>query len=593
MPDADLARRDGVELVKTGRWEAQSGTWEPTPEDLAAAVEAQSCPAIRRPIVKLGHVDSRFDGEPALGWFENLRVADGGHTLVGDQVTLPWLSSVQAAAYPSRSVEGNYRHRCSEGHTHRFVLTAVALLGVTPPAVKTIRNLNDLPAMLGVAASEPEVPEGAEHVQVTIMAAGRFDESKHKRDGDGQFARKAGGDADAADGKPAAGPGRKVRLRDADGKAVHLELTDGALSLRIPYDGDDSDDGDDDPERQVDHFDTLRLDADTTTEWAEDLEFIAQQRDAYVKKAKAAAARMDQLDSDTGSAEYKQAQDAWFEIGGDGQRIAGGEVDGVDGTLVYEMRMGDDVADTQFLIGLRPKDAGGDWDLQEAASDLAGGFLPMTGFRRLMKELGVTPVKASASPDLPAAEPEQVINPDPKEGDPVSTTDLSGHRSRLGLSDDAEMDAVLEAYAAKLTEAETKTPEPTPEMVAASAAAVKTAEELAVRASKAEDAQAGMREELTKVRSELDTIKASAAQTVKASAFDRWSSTGRLKPADRETWEQRYDRDPEMVTEILDGRGEGSEVPVMASGVTGPAEPTGTDTIDAEYERLFGEKAGA
>jgi 2'-5' RNA ligase len=167
----ELARRPDVELIKTGRWQTMSGSWNPTPEDLASAVEAQACPAIRRPIVKLGHVDTRFDGEPAMGWFENLRVADGGATLLGDQVTLPWLDSIQAAAYPSRSIEGNYNHRCSENHVHKFVLTAVALLGVTPPAVQTIRNLHDLPAALGVAASEQGVPEGAEHVQVTILAA--------------------------------------------------------------------------------------------------------------------------------------------------------------------------------------------------------------------------------------------------------------------------------------------------------------------------------------------------------------------------------------------------------------------------------------
>ncbi|GAB7053117.1 phage protease [Catenuloplanes indicus] len=194
-PTVDLARREGVELVRTGRWETMTGSWTPTAEDIAAAVDAQSCPAIRKPVVKLGHTDARFavgDGEPALGWFENLRATDGGSTLVGDQVTLPWLHSVQAAAYPSRSIEGNYNHRCGAGHVHKFVLTAVALLGVTPPAVKTIRNLNDLPGMLGVAASDPDVPEGAERVQVTIMARRRaedFDEGSTKRDAGGRFSR--------------------------------------------------------------------------------------------------------------------------------------------------------------------------------------------------------------------------------------------------------------------------------------------------------------------------------------------------------------------------------------------------------------------
>jgi 2'-5' RNA ligase len=177
MPDVKLARRPDVELVRTGRFQTLTGSWNPTPADIRAAVEAMECPAIRKPVIRIGHTDKRFadavisgDGEPALGWFENLRAADGGHTLVADQVTLPWLHSVQAAAYPSRSIEGNYNHRCSEGHTHPFVIHTVALLGVTPPGVQTLRSLNDLPEMLGVAATG-EVPDGARPVQVTVMAA--------------------------------------------------------------------------------------------------------------------------------------------------------------------------------------------------------------------------------------------------------------------------------------------------------------------------------------------------------------------------------------------------------------------------------------
>ncbi|MET0416048.1 MAG: 2'-5' RNA ligase family protein [Actinoplanes sp.] len=404
MPEIDLARREGVELVRTGSWSTMSGSWNPTPDDLAAAVEAQSCPAIGKPIIKLGHLDKRFkpdpenDGEPAMGYFENLRVADGGHTLLGDQVTLPWLHSVQAAAYPSRSIEGNYNHTCASGHRHKFVLTAVALLGVTPPAVKTIRRLNDLPAMLGVAASEPEVPEGAEHVQVTIMAGRHsFDESKHKRDDDGQFASKSGGGSHRADtGSDApAQPARTVKLRESGGDQLTLQFADGGMTFQFPHDNDDEDE----------QFDTVTLDRKTTAEFAEELDAVSTARDAYVKRAKQASDRFDKAEAegDTSSPEYLAAQEAWFELGGDGQSIIRGELDTDNGALVYEMRMGADVADTELFIAVRPQDAGEDWDLQDTAENGAGGVLSQAQFRRLRKEVGGAVQVAASEPTVAAA----------------------------------------------------------------------------------------------------------------------------------------------------------------------------------------------
>ncbi|MEU3452165.1 hypothetical protein ABZ671_00780 [Micromonospora sp. NPDC006766] len=168
----DMARWDGVELIRTGRWSISTGQWDASREDLAAAVAAMSCPAIGKPIIKIGHTDTRFtpgDGEPAIGWYENLRVADGGHTLIADQVAPAWLTDVQAAAWPNRSVEGTYNARCGLGHTHPFVLTAVALLGVTPPGVSTLtalHSLDDVKALYGIAAGR-EPAEG----EVRIVAA--------------------------------------------------------------------------------------------------------------------------------------------------------------------------------------------------------------------------------------------------------------------------------------------------------------------------------------------------------------------------------------------------------------------------------------
>jgi hypothetical protein len=192
---AELTRRDGVELVRTGTWAISTGTWTAGRSDLAAAVAAISCPAVRHPVLKIGHTDKRFtpgadeDGEPAIGWADNLRLADGGHTLLGDYVGVPaWLNSIMASAWPDRSIEGEYNHRCQIGHTHPFVLTAVSLLGVTPPGVGTLRSLADVQALYGLAASA-EPADGVVRVAATIPGnvAARF-RPDQKRDRHGRWA---------------------------------------------------------------------------------------------------------------------------------------------------------------------------------------------------------------------------------------------------------------------------------------------------------------------------------------------------------------------------------------------------------------------
>src|SRR4051812_19712565 len=129
-----LANLPGVELVQAGQWDLSTGRVTFTRADLAAAVAALDCPAVRRPVLKLGHVDPRFDGEPAVGFVANMCLADGGHTVVGDYVGMPgWLGDILASAFPDRSIEGCFDFKCQVGHTHPFVITAVALLGVSAP----------------------------------------------------------------------------------------------------------------------------------------------------------------------------------------------------------------------------------------------------------------------------------------------------------------------------------------------------------------------------------------------------------------------------------------------------------------------------
>ncbi len=148
-------------------------------------------------------------------------------------------------------------------------------------------------------------------------------------------------------------------------------------------------------------------------------------------------------------------------------------------------------------------------------------------------------------------------------------------RSRLGLPDDADDSAILAALDGLKQQAE-KPAEPSPEQVAASAAA-----------------RDEMKAEITRLSTELASIKASSAADAKKAFFDTVVNEGRIAPADREGWEARFDRAPDVIREVLASIAPNTAVPVQAAGYTGTGDEGVTDQIDVEYERLFGEKAGA
>lgn len=160
MPAA-LITIPAVELATVGRWPASTGVWDCTAEDLAAAVMAADDPDLRTPIVRLGHTDPRFDGEPAIGRIENLRLSADGMTLIGDLVGVPaWLAEIMPSAFPSRSVEATRNAVTASGHKHRLILTGLALLGVELPAIERLADVAALygtePAQI-IASGEPIV----------------------------------------------------------------------------------------------------------------------------------------------------------------------------------------------------------------------------------------------------------------------------------------------------------------------------------------------------------------------------------------------------------------------------------------------------
>jgi hypothetical protein len=150
-----LATIPNVPLCETGDWDAMTGPVTFTVADFQAAVAALDCPAVRRPILKLGHVGQHGQptmGAPAIGWVDNLHTEVDGNRLAGDYAGMPaWLAEILPSAYPDRSIEGTWDFKCALGHTHDFVIRAVALLGVDEPAVGTLASLQDIARLYDVS----------------------------------------------------------------------------------------------------------------------------------------------------------------------------------------------------------------------------------------------------------------------------------------------------------------------------------------------------------------------------------------------------------------------------------------------------------
>lgn len=171
-----------VEIARVGEWKLASGPLDVTPQMLVDAAAYAGRSEARPSPVRLGHGDPRFDGEPALGWLQNLRVEGTGAdtVLVGDILDMPdWLAEAAPKHWPDRSMEG-WTDMEADGRTYGLVVDGLALLGVSPPGMSSLRSLRDLPQALGVAASAriaatfqtPDPADGAgstTHTQGVLM----------------------------------------------------------------------------------------------------------------------------------------------------------------------------------------------------------------------------------------------------------------------------------------------------------------------------------------------------------------------------------------------------------------------------------------
>jgi ATP-dependent protease ClpP protease subunit len=185
------------------------------------------------------------------------------------------------------------------------------------------------------------------------------------------------------------------------------------------------------------------------------------------------------------------------------------------------------------------------------------------------------PSDAPEAPAVPAPEPEPT--PDPEGG--TTNVSLTAFRSRLGLDETADEASVLAALDNRL-----KPTQPAPEILAA------------VAATEAKFAAAI--EQITNLSTELAEVKAEKAEERKTAFFNTMVREGRIAPADRASWEARYDRDSDLVTEILGAIKPGTAVPVAMAGYVGDQEPGANDDdlwalMPPEMRDAESSKAGA
>lgn len=153
----------GVPIVDVGEWQASTGTWTVSPDDLAAAVAAVNDPAVRLPRIWIGHDDARDTpgsdaGGVAVGWASGLRTTNEGRTLLADFHVPPLLADTMHAHFPSRSVESWTNLRTATGIEHALVIDGIALLGRELPAVET---LEDIAELWGMTPDREPAPEDA------------------------------------------------------------------------------------------------------------------------------------------------------------------------------------------------------------------------------------------------------------------------------------------------------------------------------------------------------------------------------------------------------------------------------------------------
>jgi len=156
----------GVEIARTGTFEAQSGRVTFTTKDFDAAEEAyEALKGKHQATIKLGHDEHQKllqeDGYPNAGFIENIHRQ--GDRLLADLVDVPNAVAelIKSGRYNARSLEA-MRNFEVDGKKWPFVITGLALLGADLPAVDSLKDVAEIYASQGL-----DLPENAVIVMMT------------------------------------------------------------------------------------------------------------------------------------------------------------------------------------------------------------------------------------------------------------------------------------------------------------------------------------------------------------------------------------------------------------------------------------------
>jgi len=163
----------GVEIARTGKFDASTGPVTFTTDDFDNATEAfRALGGKHRAPIKLGHDDGQAllgggqeDGMPNAGFVVNVRRADD--RLVADLVDVPdgVAKLIQDGRLNARSIEA-LRNARLDGKRWPFVVTGLALLGSDLPAVDSLADVQALYASQGI-----EIPTTDDDEAEVIIAA--------------------------------------------------------------------------------------------------------------------------------------------------------------------------------------------------------------------------------------------------------------------------------------------------------------------------------------------------------------------------------------------------------------------------------------